>query len=122
MQQAFGSATSMSIGYFGNHGLHELIQNQSANAFGFGTLPPAECTSPPVPPCADPRFGGVTEYTTAGISNYNGMVVSFQHRFAGWSKAYSRQTTHTATPSTKSPTAGLSQFAFGSSVSPAGSE
>jgi hypothetical protein len=26
VQQAFGAATSMSIGYFGNHGLHELIR------------------------------------------------------------------------------------------------
>ena len=86
MQQAFGSTTSMSIGYFGNHGIHELITNPSANAFGFGTLPPGLCTSPPVPPCADPRFSEVTEITTAGVSNYNGMVVSFQHRFTGWSQ------------------------------------
>ena len=86
IQQAFGSSTSVNIGYFGNHGIHEVIQNQSANAFGFGTLPPAECTSPPVPPCADPRFAGVTQLTTVGVSNYNGMVISFQHRFRGWSQ------------------------------------
>ena len=86
IQQAFGTSTSVSIGYFGNHGIHELIQNLSANAFGFGTLPPAECTSPPVPPCADPRFAGVTQLTTVGVSNYNGMVISFQHRFTGWSQ------------------------------------
>jgi hypothetical protein len=86
VQQAFGAATSISIGYFGNHGLHELITNQSANAYGFGTLPPAECTSPPVPPCAYPGFTEVTQLTTAGVSNYNGMVVSFQHRFTGWSQ------------------------------------
>ena len=59
MQQAFGSSTSISVGYFGNHGIHELIQNLSANAYGFGTLPAGLCTSPPVPPCADPRFSGV---------------------------------------------------------------
>jgi hypothetical protein len=86
VQQAFGAATSLSIGYFGNHGIHELIQNLSANAYGFGTSPPGECSSPPVPPCADPRFGEVTQLTTAGISNYNGLVVSFQHRFTGWSQ------------------------------------
>ncbi len=86
LRQAFGTGTSLSIGYFGNHGIHELIQNQSANAFGFGTLPPRQCTSPPVPPCADPRFGEVTELTTTGVSNYAGMVVTFQHRFTGWSQ------------------------------------
>jgi hypothetical protein len=50
MQQVFGTNTSVTIGYFGNHGIHELIHNTSANAYGFGSLPQAECTSPPVPP------------------------------------------------------------------------
>ena len=86
LQQVFGVGTSISVGYFGNHGLHELILNQSANAFGFGTLPPSQCTSPPVPPCADPRFSEVTQLTTAGVSNYSGMVVTFQQRFTGWSQ------------------------------------
>ena len=83
-QQAFGSGTSVSIGYFGNHGIHELIQNLSANAFGFDSLPHGKCTSPPVPPCADPRFGGVNQLTTVGVSNYNGLVVTFQKRFNSW--------------------------------------
>jgi hypothetical protein len=30
MQQVFGANTSVTIGYFGNHGIHELIQNTSA--------------------------------------------------------------------------------------------
>ena len=81
LQQTFGNSTSMSVGYFGHHGLHELVLNSSANAFGFGSLPAELCTSPPVPPCADPRFSGVTEFNTNAVSNYNGMVVSFQHRF-----------------------------------------
>jgi len=85
-QGTFGVATSLTIGYFGNHGIHELVQNPSANAFGFGSLPAGQCTSPPVPPCADPRFGQVTEYTTPGVSNYNGMVASFQHRLTRWSQ------------------------------------
>jgi hypothetical protein len=118
VQQAFGSATSMSVGYFGNHGLHELILNQSANAFGFGTLPPVECTSPPVPPCADPRFGGVTQLTTAGVSNYNGMVVSFQHRFTGWSQGIFQANYTYGHSIDEVSNGGLSQFAFGSSVVP----
>ena len=86
IQRAFGTATSLSVGYYGNHGIHEVAVNPSANAFGFGPFPGGLCTSPPVPPCADPRFGQVTEITTQGISNYNGMVVSFQHRLTGWSQ------------------------------------
>ncbi len=31
-----------SIGYFGHHGIHELVQNPDANAYGFGSLP-ANC-------------------------------------------------------------------------------
>ena len=85
-QQAFGAGTSVSIGYFGNHGIHELEGNPSANAFGFGSLPPARCTSPPVPPCADPRFSGVTEDSSAAVSNYNGMVISFKHQFVHWTQ------------------------------------
>src|SRR4029077_6580520 len=83
-QQRFGASTSLTVGYFGNHGIHELVQNPNANAFGFGSFPTAVCTSPLVPPCADPRFGGVTEFQTNAVSNYHGMVVSFEQRFTRW--------------------------------------
>ena len=82
LQQVFGTRTSFSLGYFGHHGIHELVQNPNANAWGFGSLPTGRC-SDPIPDCApDPRFGGVTEWDTKGISNYHGMVFSFQHRFS----------------------------------------
>jgi Carboxypeptidase regulatory-like domain len=81
VQQSLGASASLTVSYFGNHGIHELVQNPNANAFGFGSLPPALCTTPYVPPCADPRFGGVTELQTNAVSNYNGMVVSFEQRF-----------------------------------------
>jgi hypothetical protein len=85
-QQAFGANTSVSVGYFGNHGIHELVEDPDLNAFGFGSLPPALCTSPPVPPCSDPRFSKVTEASSNAVSNYNGMVVSFKHQFSGWTE------------------------------------
>ena len=84
LQQTFGANTSLSIGYSGYHGIHELVQNPSTNAFGFGSFPAQLCSSPPVPPCADPRFSQVTEYTTSAISNFNGMVVSFEQRLHRW--------------------------------------
>ncbi len=81
LQQAFGAHTSLSVGYFGHHGIHELVLNPSANAWGFGTLPAGRCPDP-VPDCApDPRFTEVQQLDTKGISNYSGMVVSLQHRF-----------------------------------------
>jgi len=118
LQQAFGAATSLSVGYFGNHGIHELIQNPSANAFDFGTLPPGECTSPPVPPCADQRFGEVTQLTTAGVSNYNGMVVSVQHRFTGWSQGILQANYTYGHAFDEVSNGGLIQFTSGSSLFP----
>jgi hypothetical protein len=118
LQQAFGASTSISIGYFGNHGLHELVQNESANAFGFGTLPPGKCTSPPVLPCADLRFSEVTQLTTAGVSNYNGMIVSFQHRFTGWSQGIFQASYTYGHALDEVSNGGLYLFAFGSAFVP----
>ena len=84
--QTIGARTSLSVGYFGHHGIHELVTNPSANAWGFGSLPAGRCTDP-IPDCApDPRFSEVQELDTKAISNYNGMVVSFQHRWGGRSE------------------------------------
>jgi carboxypeptidase family protein/TonB-dependent receptor-like protein len=84
LQQTFAANSSLSLGYSGMHGIHGLVQNPSANAFGFGPFPAQLCSSPPVPPCADPRFSQVMEFTTRAVSNYNGMIVSFEQRFNRW--------------------------------------
>jgi hypothetical protein len=81
LQQALGPSTTLSVGYYGHHGIHLLIQNPSANAWGFASFPAGLCTDRLVLPCADPRFSQVTELSSAAISNYHGMVVTFQHRF-----------------------------------------
>jgi len=80
-QQNLGISTSLTIGYFGNHGIHEYYLNQNANAHNFGSYPTEPCGSPPVAPCFDSRFAGVEQDDTDAISNYNGMVVSFERRF-----------------------------------------
>jgi hypothetical protein len=117
-QQTFGTRTSVTLGYYGNHGIHELVQNPSANAFGFGPFPATVCASPPVPLCADPRFAGVTEYTTPGISNYNGMVVSFRRRFAGFGNGLFQVNYTYGHALDEVSDGGLAQFAGGSSVFP----
>ena len=83
-QQGIAGKTSVSLGYFGHHGIHELVSNPNANAYGFGSLPAAQCSNPPVPPCSDPRFGEVDEWASRAISNYNGVVASFRREFQGW--------------------------------------
>lgn len=77
-------SNAVTLGYYGHHGIHALVLNPNANAFGFGSLPTGFCASPPLAPCADPRFSGVTQITTNAISNYDGMVGSFRHRFSKW--------------------------------------
>jgi hypothetical protein len=118
VQQTFGTATSVSIGYYGNHGIHELIFNPSANAFGFGPFPTGLCASPPVPPCADSRFSDVTEITTAGVSNYSGMVASFQHRFTGAGQGLFQANYTYGHALDEVSNGGYGQFTIGSSIFP----
>jgi hypothetical protein len=85
-QQNFGGSDSLTIGYFGNHGIHEFDQDVNANAHSFGTYPSTPCGSPPVAPCYDTRFAQVQQFGTDAISNYNGMVVSFEKRISRWGR------------------------------------
>jgi hypothetical protein len=117
-QQSFGASTSLTVGYFGNHGLHELDLNPNANAFGFGSFPTTVCSNPPVPPCADPRFGGVTEFETNAVSNYQGMLVSFEQRFARWGSGLVQANYTYGHALDEVSNGGLGQFAYGSSVFP----
>jgi hypothetical protein len=87
IEHGFGVNTSVSVGYVGNHGIHEIIQNNGINGFCDPTAGSAPCNGVPfaglptsVP---DPAFGLVTQYQTGGISNYNGVTVSATHRFNG---------------------------------------
>jgi Carboxypeptidase regulatory-like domain len=75
IQKGFGANTTLQVGYYGNHGIHELIVDPSLNAFGFGSLPAAP---------ADTRFSEVQWANTAARSNYNGVTVSVTRRITGW--------------------------------------
>jgi hypothetical protein len=118
LQHAFGVATSVNIGYFGNHGIHLLVLDPNVNAFGFGSLPAGLCTSPPVPPCADPRFSGVSELRSEAISNYNGMVVSFRHRFHRWGQGLFQANYTYGHALDEVSNGGLYSFTWSSSLSP----
>jgi len=85
LQQALGQKTSLTLNYVGNHGVHEVVQNPGLNAFcdqncltalnngnpptvnQFGSLPTS---------AIDQRFSTVTETSSSGDSNYNGLTVS----------------------------------------------
>ena len=76
-QQGIGRNDVVSVQYAGNHGINELIQNGGVNAYypgGFGDLP---LTKP------DARFRAVNVYQSSGVSNYNGLVLTYKHQFTG---------------------------------------
>jgi hypothetical protein len=84
VQQNFGASRSLTVSYFGNHGIHEPTGNANSNAFGFASFPTKPCSSPPVAPCYDSRFSLVGEMDPVGVSNYHGMVISFEQRITRW--------------------------------------
>ena len=72
IEHQINNATALSINYVGNHGYHEPVQDQSANAFGFGSYLPAAAQNP--------SFGTVTQVYSGASSNYNGVFVTATHR------------------------------------------
>jgi hypothetical protein len=117
-QQRFGSSTSLTVGYIGYHGIHGFFGNPNANAWGFGSYPAGLCSSPPVPPCADPRFGVVQELETSAISNYHGMVASFEHRFTGWGNGFFQANYTYSHALDEVSNGGIGNFTYGSNQSP----
>ena len=119
LQQDLAGDNWLSIGYTGHHGIHQLAWDRSANAFGFGSFPAAMCTtSPPVPPCADPRFSGVTQITSVAVSNYNAMVISFQHRFSRWTQGLFQANYTYGHAFDEVSNGGANQFTYGSALDP----
>jgi len=80
LQQGIGANTSITLNYVGNHGYHETVQNEAVN----GYCPVSECPTgfvglPTLAP--DPRFNSVNQIQSIGVSNYNGLTATVQHRF-----------------------------------------
>ena len=71
-QQAMGTKTQLGVTYVGNHGVHIPIYNEGLNAYGTGVgLGPTAPT---------PIFGAFEQYSSSGISNYNGVTASISQR------------------------------------------
>ena len=127
MQEAFGASSSVSIGYFGHHGIHQLVLNNSANAYcnpAAVILPsgaPNPCfgfTSALPLSVPDPRFSQVTQINTNAVSNYNGIVVSFERRFAAWGEGMIQANYTYGHAFDEVSNGGLFPFTTGSSLSP----
>jgi hypothetical protein len=87
IQQGLWHNAFLTIGYNGNHGIHELLSIGGYNAFGLPGFPTAPL---------NPLFKAVTYLQPSGTSNYNGMSLAFVYRFGGgalqanymWSHAF----------------------------------
>jgi Carboxypeptidase regulatory-like domain len=72
-QQALGDKASLSVGYVGNHGVHVPVNNPGLNAYGAGFAPfPANVPTQ--------IFGMYQQYSSSGVSNYNGLTSSISLR------------------------------------------
>ena len=86
VQKSFGSMTSLSINYLGNHGVHKPFTNAGLNAYSttgaIAGLPFASTQALAQP---DRRFGNVYYYTSGGSNNYTGLITTFNRKFRGGS-------------------------------------
>ncbi len=80
IQQGIGNSTVFTINYVGNHGIHEPVQFNGVNGFCPTSVCPAGWPGLPAAQ-PDPSFNGVNQIATEAISSYEGLNLSFQHRF-----------------------------------------
>ena len=74
IQHAFNKSNSVQVGYVGNHGYHEPIENQGVNAFAAGGAFGLPASAPA------PSFATVNEIDSTGSSNYSGLIASYIHQ------------------------------------------
>jgi hypothetical protein len=73
IQQPVGAKNVLDLTYVGNHGRDLPRIDPTVNGFGFGPLPAA---------APDPRFSGVYEMASTGMSNYHGLTVAWRRALA----------------------------------------
>lgn len=77
-EQQFGHNDGLSVGYVGNRGYHEPVQNNGVNV-SEADVPPGSFTGLPATE-ALPEFDGVTEVQSVAVSNYNGLIATLKHQ------------------------------------------
>ena len=73
-EQQMGNHTSFTIGYVGNHGYHEPVEDNGVNMF----QPASSFTGAPAAP-ALPEFAEVTEVQSVASSNYHGLLAGVKN-------------------------------------------
>jgi hypothetical protein len=92
VEQQLGKFDTLSVMYVGNHSYHEPEQNNSVNAWNSGGaigFPELSTSGPP-----NANFSAVTQISSSGSSNFNGVVISEQHRSRTLTVGFNYQWSH----------------------------
>src|SRR5579871_583216 len=90
VSQEIAPNTSLSVGYVGSHGYHQML-TRDANEPVPTVCPAAPCPSnlpagtlfyPKDAPLANPKLANTTTWISEGVSSYNGLVVDVNRRFS----------------------------------------
>jgi len=90
VSQEIAPNTSLSVGYVGSHGYHQML-SLDANEPVPTVCPAAPCPSnlpagtlfyPKDAPLANPKLANTTTWISEGVSSYNGLVVDVNRRFS----------------------------------------
>ncbi len=90
IEQQLSPATSLSVGYIGSHGYHEILvldKNVPVPTICPASPCPASYSAgtwynPPNAPLANPNVGATTTWVSEGVSAYNGLEVDLSHRLS----------------------------------------
>ncbi len=91
VQQEVARNTTLSAGYVGSHGYHEILSLDANEPF------PTVCPASPCPaslangtiyypksaPLSNPKLANTTSWFSEGLSSYNALEVDLNHRFSG---------------------------------------
>ena len=89
VQQKIAPNTSLTLGYVGSHGYHQMLSEDDNEPIPTicpaspcpSTLPAGTVYYPKGAPYANPKLANTTTWISEGINSYNGLEVDVNHRF-----------------------------------------
>jgi hypothetical protein len=81
IEQRIGKDNSLSVGYVGSHGYHEIL-TLNANEPYPTILPDGTVYYPPNSPLANPNLANTTSWFSEGNSSYNALQIDFRRRMS----------------------------------------
>ena len=82
IEQQLPTGTTLSVGYIGSHGYHELLSIDCKPAQRCRILTRHKWSRTPSTGLANPAVWNTTHWFSEGVSSYNGLEVDVNHRFS----------------------------------------